>query len=251
MVPNPHAEILQLLNGCHPHTNEWLLLYLRLSLLSLFQAEIARSLPQILDLYLTRIISRCQLSTRRIRLWIGPQEHNLRASIISSEALAHSIHVGLLPGLFSVPEKDGSSAVIFKGRGQGIKDGKIPLGLTFRSVRMRCETDGPSRLEFQAPKRDYGRISHVAGPSLAPRRNHEQLQQDAGPAHKTTLWRDDVRVHRTGRWWLVPGLALAEAKLLHVSENHNAGYCYEGIIIIAVLGLFLFLFFLLFRCYEM
>lgn len=83
---------------------------------SLLQAEIARSQRQILDFHLTRIVPRCQLCTRRIKLWIGPQERNLRASIISSEALAHSIHVGLLPGLFSVPEKDGSSAVIFKGR---------------------------------------------------------------------------------------------------------------------------------------
>lgn len=116
--------------------------------LSLLQAETARSQRQILDFHLTRIVPRCQLCTRRIKLWIGPQERNLRASSSSSEALAHSIHVGLLPGLFSVPEKDGSSAVIFKGGGQGIKDGKSALGLTFRSVRMRCETDGPSRLEI-------------------------------------------------------------------------------------------------------
>lgn len=183
-------------------------------------------------------MSRRQLCTTRIKLWIGPQEHNLRSSIISSEALAHSIHVGLLPGLFLVPEKDRSSAVIFKGRGQGIKDAKSPLSLTFRSVRMRCKTDGPSRLEFQALKRDYGCISHVPGPSLVPRRNHEQLQQDAGSAHKTPLWRPDVRVHRTGRWWLVQGLALAETKLIRVSKNHKAGYCYNGMIMIAAYFIF-------------
>lgn len=177
---------------------------------------------------MTRIAPRCQLCTRRIKAWIGPQEHNLRASIISSVALAHSIHVGLLPGLFSELEKDGSSAVIFKGRGQGFKDGKSPLSLTFRSVRMRCETDGLSRLESQALRRDYGCISHGAGPTLAPGRNHQQLQQDAGPAHKTPLWRTAVRVHRSGRWRLVQGLALAETKLVRVSSNHKAGDRYNG-----------------------
>lgn len=50
---------------------------------------------------------------------------------------------------------------------------------------MRCETDGPGRSELQALERDYGRISHVPGTALAPGRNHEQLQRDAGPAHKT------------------------------------------------------------------
>lgn len=48
---------------------------------------------------------------------------------------------------------------------------------------MRGETDALGRLGWRSLERDYGRISHVAGPSLAPRLNHEQLQQDAGPAH--------------------------------------------------------------------
>lgn len=38
----------------------------------------------------------------------------------SSTAIAHSIHVGLLPGLFLMQDRDGLSAVIFKGKGQCI-----------------------------------------------------------------------------------------------------------------------------------
>lgn len=80
-------------------------------------------------IYLSRIVSRCQLSTRGIKVWIRPQDHNLRASIISSEALAHSIHVGLLPGLFLMHGEDGWPALVFKGRGQRIKDVKSPFRL--------------------------------------------------------------------------------------------------------------------------
>lgn len=79
---------------------------------------------------------------------------------------------------------------------------------------MRCETDGPGGLEFQALWRDYGCISRVHGPSQASRRNHEQLQQDAGPAHKTPLWRPDVRVPaaRAGQMGARAGASISRNK---------------------------------------
>lgn len=50
--------------------------------------------------------------------WIRSEEHNLRSSIGSSRAIAHSIHVGLLPGLLVMQGEDGSPAVIYKGESQ-------------------------------------------------------------------------------------------------------------------------------------
>lgn len=126
----------------------------------------------------------------------------------SSAAIAHSIHVGLLlPGLIWMRGEDGPSAVIFQGRiqcpGWGIKDGKAPFGLTLQSTQMRCETDDPGRLYFQIVWRDYGCISHVPGPSVAPhtqpctaaarRRLRPSKRPDGAPTCACTLGERETR----------------------------------------------------------
>ncbi len=142
-------------DGCHLNTEEWMLVYLKpcQAYLKIFTPK-KNPCPGhwVLHFPLMYIASRYQLSARRIKLRIRCWEHNLCASISShsSTAIAHSIHVGLLPGLFLMQGRDGSSAVIFKGQGAAsrgkIKDRNAPYGLTFQSAPMRCETNDLSRL---------------------------------------------------------------------------------------------------------
>lgn len=80
--------------------------------------------------------------------------------------------------------------------GGGGKITKSPLSLTVGADALR-NGRFPAGWRFQALWRDYGCISHGPGPSLAPVRNHEQLQQDAGPAHSTPP-RTRLRMRR--RW---------------------------------------------------
>lgn len=131
----------------------------------------------------------------------------MQAASSSSTAIAHSIHVGLLPGLFLMQDSgDGSSAVIFQGQGgsvfeRWIKDGNVVFKLTFQSALMRCRTNDPRQVIMlrqwsvtMAASRTY------PDPLWFPLRNHGQLQQYAGSSHlhppsQTPYGRPDVRVH--------------------------------------------------------
>lgn len=44
------------------------------------------------------------------------------AAVAAAAAIAHSIHVGLLPGLLLKQGWDGSSALIFKGKGHRVEE---------------------------------------------------------------------------------------------------------------------------------
>lgn len=114
----------------------------------------------------------------------------MQAASSSSTAIAHSIHVGLLPGLFLMQDSgDGSSAVIFQGQGgsvfeRWIKDGNVVFKLTFQSALMRCRTNDPRQVIMlrqwsvtMAASRTY------PDPLWFPLRNHGQLQQYAGSSH--------------------------------------------------------------------
>lgn len=94
--------------------------------------------------YSAGIVSRCHRSPGRIKRWLRPRDHNLRAGIISSEALAHSIHVGSLPGLFLMRGRGWTAGARFQGQGSADKRWRIPLR-THLSVGADALWNGRSR----------------------------------------------------------------------------------------------------------
>lgn len=158
---------------------------------------------------------------------VGPQDHNLRAGIGSSEALAHRIHVGSLPGLFVMQGEDGPRALLLKGRGQGIKDGEslpppadspfggcgcavkrsVPAGQNSR----RCGVTMAASLTSTDPLWLPDATMNSCSSTQAPPTEH--------PCGGRTC---ACPLHGPGRRGLVRELALAETKLVRVNKSLKA-----------------------------
>lgn len=119
--------------------------------------------------------------------------------------------------------RDGSSAVIFKGKGQYLKEKenyrKAREGSPFSRLRWAAKLTNPAGYNIRQCSVTMAASRTYPDPLWFSLHNHGQLQQSAGPAH-ISPWRPDVRVH--GLTEDVEGkMHLNYIKDQHISENNN------------------------------
>lgn len=169
--------------------------------------------------YFSRIAPRCQLCWRRIKVWIGPQERNLRASISSSSSGSFSAQhpcwllcfLGLVLGAREGWIVSGYS----QGQGSGQGRMEAPLRASpFGRCGCACEADG-SPAGSASRRRSVTMAASLASADPSPwlpDATVNSCSRTQAPPTKRPRGGATCACTPTGRWWLVQGGASISRK---------------------------------------